>query len=509
MPDNLSVTISADSSKLEVAAQRAKAALSEVSKEMTRLRNEAAKTGDWSGVEALAPKLAAARAQLRTTTAATKDLGVAAADTSLGLAEMGKMLGGVARAAGIAIPGIKGLRFGLISLVGVEIIRGINAITEQITKLSDLSKKTGLDPTTIKQFGDAIAQTGGKAEDAAGMLEKLVAPFSAEKKQEMVSWWGAANDAARDGRPLASDYAKALNELHINMQQFGTDAKGQRDLVIAVSKALADLAKSGKIDDANRLSVELFGKNWREAGDAVLRFIQISATGQTATGPATPEAIEAAKNYAIAINGLTTAWNDLLATLATSGIFRDIVHFVNDLSQGIKDSEAQIQSLIDWIDNLIATTEELLRTLGLIGANTSIRNTDAGGGGDIGGFASGGYIRGRGTGTSDSILARLSNGEFVVRARAVDHWGPRFLHALNNLQNPFGHYATGGLVRTTPRFASGGMVTARTGDGMTVNLHFPGGNFQLHGDKAIVAGLTREARRAGMLSAGRMPGALA
>jgi hypothetical protein len=42
------------------------------------------------------------------------------------------------------------------------------------------------------------------------------------------------------------------------------------------------------------------------------------------------------------------------------------------------------------------------------------------------GFAPGGYIRGRGSSTSDSILARLSNGEFVVNARAVGRLGVGF-----------------------------------------------------------------------------------
>jgi hypothetical protein len=71
-------------------------------------------------------------------------------------------------------------------------------------------------------------------------------------------------------------------------------------------------------------------------------------------------------------------------------------------------------------------------------------------------MASGGTVRGPGSSTSDSILARLSNGEFVMQARAVEHWGPRFMAALNGLQNPFG-FAQGGLV---PRFAAGGPVAA-------------------------------------------------
>lgn len=47
------------------------------------------------------------------------------------------------------------------------------------------------------------------------------------------------------------------------------------------------------------------------------------------------------------------------------------------------------------------------------------------------GFARGDMVRGAGTGTSDSILARLSNGEFVMRAAAVQHYGPDLLRQLN------------------------------------------------------------------------------
>ncbi|ENO85539.1 hypothetical protein [Thauera aminoaromatica] len=60
------------------------------------------------------------------------------------------------------------------------------------------------------------------------------------------------------------------------------------------------------------------------------------------------------------------------------------------------------------------------------------------------GFAAGGLIRGPGTGTSDSILARLSDGEFVVRAAAVRHYGTDLLARLNGLRLP--RFAEGGLV---------------------------------------------------------------
>lgn len=46
-------------------------------------------------------------------------------------------------------------------------------------------------------------------------------------------------------------------------------------------------------------------------------------------------------------------------------------------------------------------------------------------------FATGGLVQGPGTGTSDSIIARLSNGEFVNRAAAVNKFGRPFFEDLN------------------------------------------------------------------------------
>jgi hypothetical protein len=114
-------------------------------------------------------------------------------------------------------------------------------------------------------------------------------------------------------------------------------------------------------------------------------------------------------------------------------------------------------------------------------------------------YAEGGMVHGPGTPTSDSVTARLSAGEFVMRAAAVQRWGPQFMQALNGI---------GGRMpsRGIPSFAGGGMVTAGGHGGAVVNLVFNGNSFALRADNAIVGGLTREARRAGMLSAGKPAG---
>jgi hypothetical protein len=59
-------------------------------------------------------------------------------------------------------------------------------------------------------------------------------------------------------------------------------------------------------------------------------------------------------------------------------------------------------------------------------------------------FAAGGQVTGPGSGTSDSIMARLSNGEFVVNAKATAQHR-QLLEAINAQ-----HFASGGYVTPTP-----------------------------------------------------------
>lgn len=72
--------------------------------------------------------------------------------------------------------------------------------------------------------------------------------------------------------------------------------------------------------------------------------------------------------------------------------------------------------------------------------------------GNVKKFASGGFVTGPGTATSDSIPARLSAGEYVIRAAAVKRVGVAFLDAINGLKAPPGWdgrrlaFAAGGLV---------------------------------------------------------------
>lgn len=75
----------------------------------------------------------------------------------------------------------------------------------------------------------------------------------------------------------------------------------------------------------------------------------------------------------------------------------------------------------------------------------------------VSGFATGGYVSGAGTGTSDSIPAMLSNGEYVLTAKTVKRLGVDYLDRLNEgkalapsmAKLPKFKFAEGGLVASS------------------------------------------------------------
>lgn len=87
------------------------------------------------------------------------------------------------------------------------------------------------------------------------------------------------------------------------------------------------------------------------------------------------------------------------------------------------------------------------------------------------GLATGGSVDGPGTGTSDSIPAMLSNGEYVLNAQAVDRLGVPFLNGLNT--GRLRGFASGGLVGSGGAYnrpASVGSSSSSTSNSITLNV---------------------------------------
>jgi hypothetical protein len=89
--------------------------------------------------------------------------------------------------------------------------------------------------------------------------------------------------------------------------------------------------------------------------------------------------------------------------------------------------------------------------------------------------ASGGYVSGPGTPTSDSIPAMLSNGEYVISARAVQAAGVPMLDNINKM-------ASGGMVSyNVPKMSSGGRVRFSDGGLASSSSSMYNINVQLNG----------------------------
>lgn len=178
---------------------------------------------------------------------------------------------------------------------------------------------------------------------------------------------------------------------------------------------------------------------------------------------------------------------------------------IGDFFQGFADNAiGALGGIMDFLQDLINAAIEVGKMLLGLGGGDS-------GGSDIQANAAGGAIRGAGTGTSDSILSWLSNGEYVIKAKAVRKYGLGMLNALNGLRLP--SFNTGGLVAGltpslpgvgAPAFADGGQVSSGGGRPLTLQL----GNEIFEGliaPESTADRLVRYAQRRNLQSAGRKP----
>jgi len=122
----------------------------------------------------------------------------------------------------------------------------------------------------------------------------------------------------------------------------------------------------------------------------------------------------------------------------------------NQAVEGVKS----VKSSIDALQDKTITLKAILS--GSVAPAATLKPGDPGYGVRL--KATGGYISGPGTGTSDSIPALLSNGEYVVRAAATGrHRG--LLEAINRDDPSVPRFAAGGAVGVTVNMPSQGKLT--------------------------------------------------
>jgi hypothetical protein len=252
-----------------------------------------------------------------------------------------------------------------------------------------------------------------------------------------------------------------------------------------------------------------FAANAQAAGAVVVAAWSAVANFFTTT---IPTAFGAARDYIVAaFNGVV----EFFATLPqrVADIFALVANAITSAIQGAVTTA--LNYIKSWADSAYKYKQPINY---LMNKSASAEVGVGGGGGGPPGFAGGGHagsgvVRGPGTSTSDSILALLSNNEFVMRARAVRKYGLSFMRAVNSgvldLSSLRG-FAMGGHVSipslSIPAFAGGGSPEGGSSSLRPMTFVIGGEIFEgMMAPAHVASKLERYATSKNTQSAGRRP----
>ena len=279
--------------------------------------------------------------------------------------------------------------------------------------------------SSVKSVAEAAAAANGNVDEFAKKLEALIAPGMAAQK---------AADGQRESLSKLSEAAKTNGT---SLQGSGEKARANREAFMGAIQANVDLATayarlSGSVDQGKAKYDEASAALVRAGVKAgfsekqIRAFIKsMNAAGDT---KATPK-------VGANISELKAKEADVLQRLRKLGRMTQ--------TPKVKAETAQARAQLADIREKMAAVQDKTVTL-TIKKNSLGASVGAASGGyiNVPGLADGGGpVRGPGTRTSDSIPAMLSNGEYVVRASAVDKYGVDFLDRVNAHR-----YAGGGKV---------------------------------------------------------------
>jgi hypothetical protein len=505
-----------------------------------------------------------AAAEIKKVGQATEDVQATAASTAGGTLELGKGLDQVSQKSGVSSRELRSLgkimkEFGAGELAGTAV--GVARIGMTLgafgasvfavaaafsffkSKMKEAEEQLKATTATMAEFAKVSAEmhpelAGGKEAsnnialiaDELGNLEKRArttfSAISALTSPETMK--KAIVTKLEDAKISIDDIGASADKLGVNFQKatlelakwregltpigktiFDDALKGLKvppDTIASIEKGSAALAKSQAAAERHKVAVDALAQSWTKLTTAFVA---------SSFAPAPVEDLGAgldnfikdlqslgALEHAIidpiiaAFQSIPAAFNAVVAEVQAT-IQTWVTTPVGDAWQWLKDS---FQSVLDWMAEKWASFKSIFTGTGAAASPA--------GGGD--GFASGGLLGGRGSGTSDSNLAWVSRGEHIMPARAVSQPGVlAFLEALRfsggNLRavlNGMGRFALGGMVAprlSIPAFAGGGMNH--------VSIHFPGlpEISGLRASSAVVDQLRNAAAMAQVRSGGRKP----
>ena len=337
---------------------------------------------------------------------------------------------------------------------------------------------------------------GGRSGGGGGGGRSSAAANTARAEAE------AKRKAEAEAKAAAKAYADEFNSIFTAMQ---ADSKSILDMMLGdkdeattkieeiKAQLLSDMEEIDKAaamsinqGDMNPLAMVL-GKTTEELqselnakGQSITDFVENYKKAAAATAKAQQDTINSGEQ-----------WKNTMQNYAVS-VAGDISDCMTDIITGAKSgSEALADMAKSIIKNAVQILTKWLAVYAIFSAfpkalsgnmnATDMANYVVFGVGNK--FATGGFVSGPGSGTSDSIPAMLSNGEYVIRSAAVDRIGVGTLNRLNRV----GHFADGGYVGSG---GSGGgfgpsiVVNIENNTGMPVDAEQTGGSFD--GEKWVL-----------------------
>ncbi|MCG5459621.1 hypothetical protein PSH03_005405 [Micromonospora sp. PSH03] len=314
---------------------------------------------------------------------------------------------------------------------------------------------------------DTLATTYGWFEKlgavATGNVSKLAALSAAEVQseqktdglgtslQDVVSTLGAFTSGATEAAKPVETLAQQMNRLADENLNARSSVRAAKE---AVDNASAALKRNGATLDtntakgrANEAALDEIARSYRAASEATLK--------QTGSQQQANVVLDSGRAKFIALAdkmGLSAGKAKQLA---------DRLFGIPNVNRNVTVAQAKALANIRAVQQNLAKIKSKNITIGVyyktngdlkVPGGTLLKNAD------------GGLIRGPGTGTSDSVISRLSNGEYVLRAAAVRKLGVGFLNTLNYADRP-GSVTTGFAAATVARMSAAGADLATTGGG--------------------------------------------
>jgi hypothetical protein len=348
---------------------------------------------------------------------------------------------------------------------------------EQATKVADLESKIAIAKVNSEKEQQQLQNEGAQKQDEEN---KKVLDWQAKIAQAQGKRFDEASERiAAEALQMAAELKKA------GISPADVDAMVTKFKAASTQQAQFAGMKQGGQDATASLSAEeedIRLKNIAVVAEAKIAELERSripilqamaaAMTKAAVGP---QQVKEADDFAKSIDKIAIASKNSTVSMqsfensASQAIQGDLTTFLGstiDKANSVGDAFAHLaESVVGSIQKIVAQLLIQLLMQKLVNAATS--------GGFSGGglvsslhLAGGGLVSGPGSATSDSIPARLSAGEFVVRAAAVQAVGLDTLAIINR-----GLYVPGIRGMSIPRFAEGGLVqTGTRSDGVDVNM---------------------------------------